>query len=239
MNRVTHAQEGIVFFPRRTSPPPPLHPSSSSQPLAAPTKPRSSVRDYDTPAEGREIDTNANIYSLIRIIDFLEAAHNNESVSNEVYADKCKHYLGLIESSLGAARYGSIDEYLGKNAWVEPECAAGVARIKKGCTREEALSAKVVAEITQEFITIVDAVKLDLSYVDTLLPYLKELDAHLDACPGLTSRFDEGRSAVKKWIAILSRKEASYKLGDDERRQLAMDMELSYNEFHKTLDKLK
>lgn len=232
MNRVTHNREGVVFFPRKASPSPP--PQS-----AVPTKPRSSVRDYDTPAEGREIDTNANIYSLIRIVDFLEAAHNNESVSKEVYTEKCKHYLGLIESSLTAARYGSIDEYLRKNPWVEPECAAGVARIKKGYTRKEALSAKVVAEITQEFITFLDAVKLDMTSVDILLPDLKVLDAHLDACPGLNNNFEEGRCAVKKWVAILSRKEASYKLGEDERRQLAMDMELSYNEFHKALDKLK
>lgn len=240
MQKVTRTSETSLGEDRKKgrTPPPPSQPLPQL-PQQHPKGPRPAVRDYDTPAEGREIDMNANIYSLIRTVDFLENARNTESVPTDVYADKIRHYLGLIESSLSAGRYASIDDYLGKNAWVEAECVAGLARVRKGCTKAEATNAKAAAEITQVFITIMDSARIEMTHVDDLLPYLMDLDARIGACPGLGTNYTEGRMTIKKWVLFMSKRDATYQLNDDEKRQFLMEMELAYNEFHNVLDRLK
>ncbi len=92
----------------------------------------------------------------------------------------------------------------------------------------------LVAQVTQNFITSMDALKLDLRAVDEIQPQLNDLLETLNKIPELPSDF-EGKVKLKDWLALLNRMRASDELDASQIRQLLFDLESSYNAFHRFL----
>tara|TARA_R110002050_G_scaffold62651_1_gene137488 strand:- start:1574 stop:1915 length:342 start_codon:yes stop_codon:yes gene_type:complete len=92
----------------------------------------------------------------------------------------------------------------------------------------------LVAQITQNFITAMDALKLNMIAVDEVQPQLNELLESLSKINELPSEF-EGKAKLKSWLAVLNRMQASEELDETQTRQLLFDLETSYNAFHRFL----
>ncbi|KAJ1913477.1 Vacuolar protein-sorting-associated protein 28 [Mycoemilia scoparia] len=95
-----------------------------------------------------------------------------------------------------------------------------------------------VAEATEKFITLMDAVKLNQVSVDTLHPRLGDLLESLNNVDGL-SRNSNGRAMLLEWLKRLNGMRASDQLDEDQARQFMFEVEQAYDEFFKSLDHSK
>ncbi len=91
-----------------------------------------------------------------------------------------------------------------------------------------------MAEATQHFITSLDVLKLGMHEVDQVQPPLSDLLASLHRVPQLPPDF-EGKGKVRDWVAKLGGMRAVDRLEESAVRQLAFDLETSYNAFIRAL----
>ena len=82
----------------------------------------------------------------------------------------------------------------------------------------------------QNFITVMDSLKLNMFAVDQVYPLLADLSASLNKLSILPPDF-EGKTKMKEWIGKLSKMGASDELTDQQARQLHFDLDSSYNSF--------
>ena len=86
---------------------------------------------------------------------------------------------------------------------------------------------------TENFITFLDALKLNMLSKDALHPLLAELIQSVNA---VTDRDFEGRAKIISWLIRLNGMRAQEELGDGEARELIFEMEGAYQGFKKTLN---
>lgn len=102
-------------------------------------------------------------------------------------------------------------------------------------------SAKAIAEITGNFITCMDAVKLNYKAKDQLHPLLSELMTSLNRMD--SSIFDsssgggfQGRGKLVQWLITLNELKINEEISDDQARQLLFDLDNAYKEFYTSLE---
>ncbi|RUP28573.1 hypothetical protein BC936DRAFT_138715 [Jimgerdemannia flammicorona] len=124
-------------------------------------------------------------------------------------------------------------------------CPAAANRLKIGvpATYEHAIgdpnhdsgkSAKYVAETVQNFITLMDNLKLNFKAVDQLHPVLVDLIQSLNNVTSLPAEF-EGRAKVRKWLIDLNQMKASDEITEEQSRQMLFEMEQAHTEFYRSL----
>ena len=86
---------------------------------------------------------------------------------------------------------------------------------------------------TENFITFLDALKLNMLSKDALHPLLAELIQSVNA---VTDRDFEGRAKIISWLIRLNGMRAQEELGEGEARELSFDMEGAYQGFKRTLN---
>ena len=110
-------------------------------------------------------------------------------------------------------------------------CSARSPRVARGGGSN---AAATVAEATQHYITSLDVLKLGMHEVDQVQPPLSDLLNSLHRVPQLPPDF-EGKVKVRDWLARLGGMRAVDRLAESEVRQLAFDLESSYNGFIREL----
>lgn len=93
---------------------------------------------------------------------------------------------------------------------------------------------KVVAEVVQYFITLMDSLKLGMVAVDEIQPLLGDLMSALNQVNTLPPDFD-AKQKVQNWLTILNKMKASDELDKEQIRQMMFDLEGSYNAFHRAI----
>ncbi len=96
-------------------------------------------------------------------------------------------------------------------------------------------SSITVAETTEHFITIMDALKLNTTAVDELQPLLSDLMNKLTRLPETPNDFEPNR-IVQQWLQKLNLMRAIDDIDEADSRQLYMDLDSAYQEFKKYLD---
>jgi len=86
---------------------------------------------------------------------------------------------------------------------------------------------------TENFITFLDALKLEMLSKDALHPLLAELIQSVNA---VTDRDFEGRAKIISWLIKLNSMRAHEELSEGEARELAFEMDEAYAGFKKTLN---
>ena len=86
---------------------------------------------------------------------------------------------------------------------------------------------------TENFITFLDALKLNMLSKDALHPLLAELIQSVNA---VTDRDFEGRAKIISWLIRLNGMRAQEELGEGEARELMFEMEGAYKGFKRTLN---
>ena len=86
-------------------------------------------------------------------------------------------------------------------------------------------------DITSKIISAIDAVSLNYSSVDTLAPYVRDIQTVLSTFPNLPANFT-GVALTKKWVEFFSEKSATYDLNETEMRQLKFDLENVMSQFN-------
>ena len=136
-------------------------------------------------------------------------AYVRDAVSAKEYEAACLNLIAKFKTLRSALRDNGVPDVEHFMSAYSMECPAAVQRlihsgvpatIEHGQARNDAESAVAsVAETVQHFITTMDGLKLNLSAVDQLFPYLTDLVAALHKVPQLPPDF-EGKVKLKEWM---------------------------------------
>ena len=101
-------------------------------------------------------------------------------------------------------------------------------------TGEVENSQKIIADIVHLFVTLQDAIKLDLVAVDTLQPHVEDICDKLSRFSGLPPE-SEIKAKVQKWLRTLNAMKASDQLDAEQSRQMAFDISSAHEAFYKMI----
>ncbi|KAL5403874.1 hypothetical protein PMIN03_009554 [Paraphaeosphaeria minitans] len=206
------------------------------------------VKLSTTSAERDLYDSLAEIYSIIITLDALEKGYLKDSISEADYTETCSRLLKQYRSNLAnetvARAFGDLDSF--KREW-DMDCPRATERLRVGipATVEQGPSHKpgqqgdsadatLVINATENFITLLDAIRIGLVEKDTLHPLLVEI---IQAVNKVTDIDFDSKGKIVQWLIALNQMRAAEKLDDDQSREFQFDMESAYHGFKATLKK--
>lgn len=219
--------------------------------------------DRDTGLKEKElVETLSEIYSIIITIDQIERLYIKDVIGDE------QEYTNLINKLL--VRYNtliannekdpefrrmfgsSIHEFTEKYNII---ASNGVIRLEKGIpmTTEHndgrsgngsSYNAKNVAEATGNFITIMDALKLNYRTKDQLHPLLAELLLSINRVgtaqgpegDEAAAAFEKDKKKLVEWIVKINRMKIDQELDDHEAKELLFNLDVAYKNFYSLLN---
>jgi ESCRT-I complex subunit VPS28 len=172
------------------------------------------------------------------LTDAIERAHVKDAVGGKEYAETVGKLLRQFNVARDVAGMKEDDAVLGFMRDHRLVCRAAQRRLlEEGAVGDHGKpddSAKHVAEVTQYFITAMDAVKLDMRSVDALHPLLTDLVEALGRLTSMPVEWD-GKRRLQGWLSRMHAMKASDELDEDEARQILFDLESAYTAFTKSL----
>ncbi|KAL2111511.1 hypothetical protein VUR80DRAFT_9931 [Thermomyces stellatus] len=193
-------------------------------------------------------DSLAEIFSILVTLDELEKAFLKDAVPEAEYTEICdrslKQYKSILADETVAKAFVGLEEF--KAEW-ELEVPRATERIRVGMPSTtvtastttapapaSAASANgvLIAEATQEFITFLDAVKLGFLSKDQLHPLLSDV---IQSVNRVTDKDFENRGKIVQWLIALNQMKATDELGEEQARELELDIQQAYNGFKRTL----
>lgn len=184
--------------------------------------------------EKREASNLAELYSILVTTEHLEAAFVRGAVSNEDYERNCMQLLAQFKTLQNGLR----DKYPDVRAFAREQglhCPLAEERLLGTGVAATALFASTKRDgsenyacfrASEGFITLSDALKLNLTAVDELLPLVRDLQASIVGIPNLPPL--AGIERIAGWLVTLNRMRASESLDEGSCRQLALDVEQAY-----------
>lgn len=207
--------------------------AASSSASSAP--PRARAATTLTAAERREANMLAELYAILVTTEHLESAFVRGVVSNEDYERHCKQILAQFKTLQNGLREKCPDikafareQGLACPLAEERLLGTGVAATALFGHGTSATGSESLAcfKASEGFITLSDALKLNISAVDELLPLVRDLQASVVGIPSLPPL--AGIDRIAGWLVNLNGMRASDHLDDGQCRQLAMDVEQAY-----------
>ncbi|KAL2798815.1 VPS28 protein-domain-containing protein [Aspergillus keveii] len=210
------------------------------------------VKLSSSSAERDLYESLAEIYSIIVTLDGLEKAYIKDVVTEAEYTETCTRLLKQYKSTLGddtvAREFGDLETF--KRTW-GLECPRATERLRIGlpATVEQAshsgatankapgasgasagASGSLILAATENFITFLDALKLNMVSKDALHPLLSEV---IQSVNKVTDVDFENRGKIIQWLITLNQMRATEELGEEQARELAFDIEQAYQETDK------
>jgi ESCRT-I complex subunit VPS28 len=156
-----------------------------------------------------------------------------------------KQYKSNLADETVSKAFGDLESF--KREW-DMECPRATERLRIGlpATVEQGPSQKMtqqgdggadatlVVNATENFITLLDAIKIGLTEKDTLHPLLVEI---IQSVNKVIDRDFESKGKIVQWLITLNQMRAAEKLNDDQAREFQFDMEQAYYGFKGTLKK--
>ncbi|KAL4934524.1 S-adenosylmethionine-dependent methyltransferase [Aspergillus undulatus] len=202
------------------------------------------VKLASSSAERDLYESLAEIYSIIVTLDGLEKAYIKDVVTEAEYTETCTRLLKQYKSSLGddtvAREFVDLETF--KRTW-GLECPRATERLRIGlpATVEQAshsgpsaskasgatgptggASGSLILTATENFITFLDALKLNMVSKDALHPLLSEV---IQSVNKVTDVDFEDRGKIIQWLITLNQMRATEELGEEQARELAFDIE--------------
>ncbi|KAM5436294.1 Vacuolar protein-sorting-associated protein 28 [Microsporum ferrugineum] len=207
------------------------------------------VKPFSSPAERDLYESLAEIYSIIVTLDGLEKAYIKDAVTESEYTEMCarllKQYKSILSDDAVAAEFVDLDTF--KRTW-EMECPRATERLRIGLpatveqpshslshntTAGPSASGSLILAATENFITFLDALKLNMLSKDALHPLLSEV---IQSVNKVTEHDFENRGKIIQWLITLNQMRATEELSEDQARELAFEMEQAYQGFKATLN---
>ncbi|KAK2750006.1 Vacuolar protein-sorting-associated protein 28 [Onygenales sp. PD_40] len=205
------------------------------------------VKLSSTSAERDLYESLAEIYSIIVTLDGLEKAYIKDAITESEYTETCARLLKQYKSSLSdetvAREFVDLDTF--KRTW-GMECPRATERLRIGLpvTVEQpshnappagantGASGSLILAATENFITFLDALKLNMVSKDALHPLLSEV---IQSVNKVTDQDFENRGKIIQWLIALNQMRATEELSEDQARELAFEIEQAYQGFKATL----
>ena len=186
--------------------------------------------------EEEKIQNPANIYSLIRTLQFIEWAYNFSHIDRESYTKETNIILEQYENAKNAyPEYEGLDNFV-KHYKLE-DCSFAINRIKEGRVKDRA-SASVIAiqKMTQYFNDLNLILETEsLSVADIVQMYL-ELVNSLEDLKNLINLQNEDISKIKQcYLNLKNNRKAADILTDEEKKQMKIDLVVASSTVSKQL----
>ena len=186
--------------------------------------------------EEAKIQNPANIYSLIRTLQFIEWAYNFSHIDRESYTKETNIILEQYENAKNAyPEYEGLDNFV-KHYKLE-DCSFAINRIKEGRVKDRA-SASVIAiqKMTQYFNDLNLILETEsLSVADIVQMYL-ELVNSLEDLKNLINLQNEDISKIKQcYLNLKNNRKAADILTDEEKKQMKIDLGVASSTVSKQL----
>lgn len=199
-----------------------------------------------TSSESYQNDNLGEIYSIIQTLELVERSFIKDLITTEEYSAACSKLLTQYNTLLRAPSLDGFDiDAFVKKYWLT-NVENAISRLQTGIpatiehhsappvTREaNSTNHKLVAEVTSNFITLMDALRLNFKSKDQLYPLLSDIMTNLNRVGTLHG---EQRQKLVDWLIRLNKMKLTDELSDDELKQMLFDLEDSYNEFYKSLE---
>jgi len=95
-----------------------------------------------------------------------------------------------------------------------------------------AASSRLIVDATENFITFLDALKLNMSSKETLHPLLSDV---IQSANKVTEHDFDHRGKIIQWLITLNQMRTTEELSDEQIRELTFDMEQAYAGFKGTI----
>lgn len=95
-----------------------------------------------------------------------------------------------------------------------------------------AASSRLIVDATENFITFLDALKLNLSSKETLHPLLSDV---IQSANKVADRDFDHRGKIIQWLITLNQMRTTEELSEEQIRELTFDMEQAYAGFKGTI----
>eukprot|EP00435_Cladocopium_sp_Y103_P045639 s80_g13.t1 len=184
--------------------------------------------------ERREASTYGELYSILVATEHLENAFVRAAVTNEDYEKACTQLLAQFKTLKNGLKdkFPDIRSFAQEHGLHCPLAeerllGAGVAATALyGGAADTGKESLACFKASENFITLLDAVKLNLKAVDELLPLVRDLQASIVQIPNLPPL--SGVDRITTWLVTLNSMKASDHISEDQSRQLALDIEQAY-----------
>lgn len=198
------------------------------------------VKLWNDKREREMYENFAELYAIIKATEKLEKAYVRDIISSTEYEAECLKLIAHFKTLSSSLKdtIPSIERFADT---YKMDCSAALNRLvtsgvpatvehRTATSSSGNASAAAVAECTQNFITAMDSLKLNMFAVDQMHPLLSDLATSLNKLSFLPPDF-VGRVKLKEWISRLSKMGAADELTELQARQLHFDLESSYNSF--------
>ncbi|KAF1825548.1 ESCRT-1 complex, Vps28 subunit [Dissoconium aciculare CBS 342.82] len=221
--------------------------------LAASINLDAEVKLADSAAERDLYESLAEIYSIIVTLDALERAYLRDSIKESEYTETCDRLLRQYKSNLAdesvSIAFGDLERF--KAEWnLEAPKATDRLRIGLPATVEAgrgpshgdgqlssagagAANASAIVSASENFITLFDAVRMNILSKDTLHPILVDT---IQSVNKVTGRDFENKGKIVQWLITLNQMRAAEELTAEQARELQFDLNAAYEGFKATLD---
>ncbi|KAK1936196.1 putative vacuolar sorting protein 28 [Babesia divergens] len=189
-----------------------------------------------------DLEMGANIYSLLNTLEYLEQAYIAGDVPIADYEDECERLLcicRILEDTTPNVFVSFAKKY-------NTKCPLALRRLIKDAPASRERHNRAVSprnemyllfELSEHFITLVDALKLGSTLVEELFPLVHELIGCLKCVQALNVSIAEDKSMLEildklnAWHTRLENMAAHEELDGSDTRQLMMDTEAAYGSF--------
>ncbi|KAF1988654.1 ESCRT-1 complex, Vps28 subunit [Aulographum hederae CBS 113979] len=205
------------------------------------------VKLSTTSAERDLYESLAEVYSIIITLEALEKAYLKDSITESEYTETCsrllKQYKSNLQDTTVANAFGDLETF--KQEW-DMECPRATERIRLGlpATVEQPsmkpaaqgsdsnAKSSLIVTATENFITLLDAIKIGMLEKDVLHPLLVDI---IQAVNKVTDQDFENKSKIIQWLITLNQMKAAEKLSEDQAREIQFEIQQAYHGFKATL----
>ncbi|GAM83130.1 hypothetical protein ANO11243_011160 [Dothideomycetidae sp. 11243] len=189
----------------------------------------------------------AEIYSIVITLDALERAYLKDSIPEAEYTETCNRLLKQYKSNLADENVSRVFRDLEsfKMEW-NMEVPRATERLKLGLpatvespsarpaaqNQGSAAAATHIVAASENFITMFDAIKMNMLSKDTLHPILVET---IQAVNKVTDTDFDSKGKIVQWLITLNQMRAAEDLTPEQARELQFDMNQAYDGFKSTL----
>lgn len=223
---------------------PPPHLTQQQQPQQPKReRPTQEIRAYEDARDRRHLENLSDLYAIIKATEHLEIAYGRDAISPDEYSDACSRLISQFRSTEAALRQGgditSAEEFVQQYGVDCPRAYERLLRTGAPATvlhmvKDDRGESVLVAETVQNFITAMDAIKLEQRAVDELHPLISDLMTALNRVPALPLDFITS-TKLKDWLVTLNSMRAVEELSEEQARELAFVLDSSYSAFHRFL----
>lgn len=197
----------------------------------------------DTSEERQKLSDMVELYSIMQTTEHLESMYVKDLISAEEYKAQCMKLLRAYEMqkqklvSMGAI--ADIYKWMLEYSIALPQAVRRLEIDKLPATdvhgtEDTRRDSVIVVETTTNIITALDLIRLKMSAIDEVLPSVASTLESLNKHTWLPFDF-EPKAKLRIWVRDMNAMAASDSLSAAQVRQLALDLEMTYERFKNAL----